>query len=839
MNRLGEWGRRIWHLLNRRRFEDALRPREEARDVWGWTPIDALARDVRFAVRALRRTPSFTLVGVMSLAIGLALAAAAVAVMNAYSIAALPYPAADRLYRVSYAPPGPWEPRGLSGLDWASVADVVEFPITTQSETFYSADRSFARPARGLRVNRGFLEGLGVRTVLGRSLDDADFRAASERAVLVGHALWRDGYGADPAVIGRTIRVEPETTGGAIETFRIAGVLAPGFYFGRDSGEVVDLLVPLSSSARTYMVRLHEGVPSDLAERRLTEGVRRVSPDLPGDWRGVRLTSVYDLYVAEVRPVLGGVMAAAAIVLLIVGANLAVLVVLRVMRRQKEMAVRAALGCSRRDLARMLLIEAGVLCGLGLGIGLALGALALRALAPLIELQLGRSAPGGAGAIAVDATVLVVVGGIGLAIAAVLACLPLIVPGQHRLGGVLRTAGTAGVDGRWPRRLRSTLIAIEVAGALMLLVSCGLMTRSVIAMLRTDLGFDQERLVRTRVVLRGTDYADRTAFTGFYEPFSRRLAAETGSRVVFTNWPPFFEYPTQLVEAEGRPDVRPAGAIAVGAEYFTTLGIAIRSGRDFTADDMRGVEPVAVVSETLARQLWPDGGAVGRYIRSTEETPEGPRRREPRRVVGVAADVRQTYGDTDVRDIYQPLVPRSYGRFGSFYMRTDHSPASLWSTMRQLAADLDPHATIHQPRPVESEDRQVAGTRVLTGLLTAFAAIAGFLALLGIHGVTAYAVQQRERELAIRMAVGATRRAVVSLFLKESGLVLGIGLIAGLCGAVASARVLEHQLYAVPAIDIPTLAVTTALLGTAGLLAVWWPARRAASRSPVTVLKEG
>src|SRR3989304_242982 len=179
-----------------------------ARNVWGWAWLESLARDSPCACRTLRRTPGFTIVSVPSLAVGFALAASTVAVINAYLLRSLPYAAADRLYHVMYAPPGPWEPRGMSALDWASVDDAVEFPITASGETFYLMDSRYTQSVRGLRVARGFVEGLGVRTVLGRSLSDDDFGGVCEREALIGHALWRDRYGSDPEVVGRTLRAD-------------------------------------------------------------------------------------------------------------------------------------------------------------------------------------------------------------------------------------------------------------------------------------------------------------------------------------------------------------------------------------------------------------------------------------------------------------------------------------------------------------------------------------------------------------------------------------------------------------------------------------------------------
>jgi predicted permease len=389
------------------------------------------------------------------------------------------------------------------------------------------------------------------------------------------------------------------------------------------------------------------------------------------------------------------------------------------------------------------------------------------------------------------------------------------------------------------RRLRSALVAFEVAGTLVLVVGGGLMIRSVVSMIRSDLGFHPERLIYARIVLRGADYPDAAGFFRFYGQFTDRVSDQAGSPVVFSSWPPFNEPPTESVEGDGRVGQgERAGAISVGAGFFSTLGIDLRSGRDFIRADVLKAEPVAVISETLAKRLWPDGHALGRQVRSILETTGGRRPGPWRTVVGVAADVRETYSDTIGSSIYVPLSPSSFGRYGSFYMRANWPSPSLLESLRTTAAAIDAHAVVDEPRSVEGRNRQLAGTKFLTMMLTGFAAIAACIAFLGIYGVTAYAVQQRESEIAIRMALGASSRDVVRLLLKDCGYVIGAGLAFGLMGATTAARVLQNQLYGVQGADVPTVVVTCILLAATGGLAAWWPARRASLRSPVQALKE-
>jgi putative ABC transport system permease protein len=853
MTSVSEWLRRVWFLLNRARLETALQQemeahrammgepgrfgntlqlRERSRDVWGWTWLDALVRDVRFAARGLRRTPVFTLVATLSLALGLALTTSTVSVVNAYLIRSLPYPESDRLYHVRYAPPGPWEPSGMTALDWTSVTDVVEFPIAASGESFYLGDGGYTLSLRGMRVSRGFVEGLGVGVAAGRRLVEQDFAAGSEPVALIGHALWRDRFGSDPGAIGRLVRGEAESRPGKPETFRVVGVLAPGFYYGRDRTGV-DLLVPHASPIRTYMVRLREGIPPAAAERRLTEAARRAATSpIPKDWSGVQLESARERWLGGIRPVLFGITIAVSLVLVIVCANVAVLMLLRSMQRQKEVAVRLALGSGWRHIARMLLTETAIVCGLALGAGVAMTAWLLGSLSPLIETQLGRPAPGVSG-ITIDTNVLAIVGSISLLVAVTLSLAPLTSWGRGLTNALQQDARVA-TEGRSMRRLRSGLIALEIAGSLVLLVGCGLMVRSVVKMVATDLGFNPGGLSASRIMLRARNYPDGAAYRSFHERFAGRVSDVTGSAVVFSSWPPFVAPPEHLIEPDAGEAGVGAGAISVSAGYFSTFGIRITQGREFTTDEASAEAQVAVLSETLARRLWPTGGALGRRVRNVERTQGGSTAGPWRTVVGIAGDVRQTYDDVERSDFYMPRTPD--GRYGSFYVRTSRPAPLLFDQFQGAAAEIDRDAVINPPRLVVRDDQALAGTRFLTWMLAGFATIAAFLAMLGIYGVTAYAVQQRQKEVAIRVALGASHRALIGIFMREGAVLLGLGTAAGLVGGAATSRVLRNQVFGVQPFDASTYAVACALLLTAGFIAVFVAARGAAAANPVSAL---
>jgi hypothetical protein len=345
--------------------------------------------------------------------------------------------------------------------------------------------------------------------------------------------------------------------------------------------------------------------------------------------------------------------------------------------------------------------------------------------------------------------------------------------------------------------------------------------------------------MRARIVLPARTYPDGPSLLGFYERLTGQLATLSLGPSALTNLPPFFEPPKQAVEADSdAANGLAVSVLAVSADYFSTLGIPVTQGRAFTSRDRVGAEPVAIISDTLARRLWPDGNAVGRRLRTAEYPAAGSPLTSWRTVVGVSRDVRQTYADDDQKDIYIPFL-QAPNQYAPFMIRTDR-PASFWlPQVRAAIAAINPEAAIYESPSLEQEaERLLAGTRFVMSMLTGFAIFAALLAVLGIYGVTAYAVQQREREMAIRIALGATGSAVTRMFLSEGALVLASGIACGLLAAAAVTRMLEHQLYGVQRFDASTLVSTCAIMAIAGLVATWWPARRAAINDPLPLLKE-
>ena len=795
--------------------------------------------DLHFAGRSLRRSPGFTATTLISLALGVTLTASTLAVMNSYLVRAMPYPASDRLYRVLYDSGREPEPHGLESLDWKLLNAVVEVADYSTLDRFILNTEQYPQEIAALMCAPGSLAALGVQATLGRVFSDEEFRPGGERVVMISHALWQERFGSDPHVTEKTLRASAATSGETPTEYRIIGVLPAGFrYVGNYLRGPADIALPLTAPRTTYMARLREGVPVAFAERRITEAVRKGASAIPANWKGVRLESVQANYVRELRPVLVGVTIAAALVLLIVVTNIVVLTLLRALRRQKETAVRVALGADLGHIARLLLAETAVICGLALAGGLALTVITLRALAPAIEARLGRPVPGGVSALAMDWTVVSWVGGIGLLITALVSCLPLIGTRLKGLADSLRGEGRSGTDRPAMRRARTVLIALEIAASTALLIGGGLMIRTVVHLTRTDLGFATEHVFRPRVQLPERTYREVASFVRFYDRWEEQLAAVPNLSFAFSTFVPFWEPPKRPLGTDSADSSELRASItSTGTDYFRTLGIGLREGRAFTSADRAGAELVAVISESLARELAPHGSALGTRIRTMEWANTGPPPRVWRTVVGVAHDVHQTHADVDLKDVYIPFA-QAPSRFASVYIRAEGSSEKWLETLRTLAAKIDPEVFIGPALPLSVQaESELAGPRFVTTALTLFALFAALLTLLGIYGVTAYSVQQREREIAIRMAIGATSGAVIRMFLRSSGQVLLVGIAGGLFGAAAVSRVLQSQLHGVARFDAWTLAGAGSFLMAAGLIATWLPTRRAAHTNPVTALR--
>jgi predicted permease len=547
-----------------------------------------------------------------------------------------------------------------------------------------------------------------------------------------------------------------------------------------------------------------------------------------------------DNYVQQIRPLLIALTTATALVMLIACANVAVLFTVRATHRQREIAVRKALGASAGRIARALAAEAVVLGSVATAIGLALAQMGITAAAPLLERNLGRSAPGGASALAIDGAILAGALLTGLFVIVVCCAAQYWTTAGAPLAQAL-TGGQKGASaGPQQRRAHAILIAFEVAACLTLLVGAALMLQSGLRILAVDMGLQTRDVVVGRLSLSQRKYPDAASRNAFYDRLTAGLQAIGPRGVAFANAWPLQQAPSRDVGRD-EPQVplsARAGVVAVSAGYFDALSIALDDGRAFTPGDTPGTERVTIVSRTLAARLWPGRRAVGERLRIAPPQNAGPGAQPASfLVVGVAADVRHVHTDNDLADAYLAL-PQYPPAAPFMYVRAPGILPHIERDLRGLLATLDPDMALVTPRPLsEILDQQRVGSRFLASLLAVFSFLAAVLALLGIYGVIAYTVRQREREIAIRLAVGADRGTITRLFLRQGASVLAVGLTLGVGGALLLGRLLQTQLFGVRAADPVAIALVAVPFAVCGLAAIGWPARAAASVDPAAALK--
>lgn len=789
----------------------------------------------RLAARSLLGARGFTVTAIVTLTLGITLCTTAMVVVSAYLLNDLPYPAADRLYWIRMGGPGQESPRNLEQLDWASLDDVIEHPVAWDLDGFYMLGEQ-VEMLPGAWVTRGFVEGLGIQPALGRGFDAAAFAPGGPNVALISHRLWTSRFGGDLNIVGRTFTAYVSDRPEEAEQFTIIGVMPERFWH---INPYTEILTPLRAQTYPYMARLRPGVTANAAASRIMALIKASTPTLAPNWT-VNVISAHEAHVQTVRPVLKAVSAAAGLVLLVACANVACLLLVRTTRRQREMAVRTALGAGRATIARMLLAEGLILGVMASVLALLLTQLTLTALAPVIQQQLGRTAPGGSLAFTIDIRTMALAAGVAIVTALMCALVPLAAVFRPRISGGLHSNSRTMTEGAGSQRIRSSLIALQVALSLTLVVGSALMLRSVVSLLDTDLGFTADRILNASVTLRQNRYPDAPSRVAAFDRIAARLGGLAGVESVglTTAWP--IQQPSlQTIErrdAAGRVTSR-AAVQGISDAYFSTLNIPSIAGRGFGAGDRAGSAPVAIISEALAKQLFPGADAVGQRIAVPQGQSGGAPLLIERQVVGVVRDVRQGQTDTDLADVYIPIAQTST-RFAFVMVRTAGAPANWLTPLRAVMRDIDPELAMDRARPLSlAVDEITARPRFLTSLLGTFASVAGLLALVGVYGVIAYAVRQREREIAVRLAIGADPSRITRLFVRQGVVILLVGLGLGVVGVLATGRVLESQLFGVTSRDPIALVFAVAAFGLAGLLAIWWPSRRAGALDPAMALK--
>ena len=791
--------------------------------------------DVRRALRLLVREPALAAAVVLTLGVGVGIATALFSALDAVVLQPLPYADPGRLV-VAWATDRSDGSRFVVSpanfLDWRRERGV--FAALGAVQQFQDVDFNLAAGAlpehvRGVRVTPEVFDVLGVGPQIGRTFTQAD--ADARRAVaLVADDLWRVRFGGDPAIVGREIALN-----GAAVT--VIGVMPRGFEIPLTRAQIFLPLAwtPAQQAMRRdlgclVLGRLQPGVALDAARARMDDVGRALERAYPADNKdaGVALDPLQDVVVGMIRPTLVILFAAAACVLALACVNLANLMAARAIARRHELAVRAAIGASRAQLVAAALVEAATLASAGTAAGLAVAALALRAFVALFDDTAFFSLPRRA-AIGLDWRAFLFAG-LACAAAAALSALPAASVAARDLVAALKRS-----HDRRAGRLRGVLVAVEVAVALALVVATSLLVRSYERLHRVAIGFAADRTLAATIALPPAAYGSPASRVAFFDRLVAEARALPGveSAAAVRFLPLFGVASIRPVRVPGRDGAALPDAFhhAVTAGYFETMRMRLIAGRTFTDADATGPRRV-VLGETAARRYFVDGSPIGRSIVIDDEA------RAAWEVIGVVADVRNQRIDRPPRpQVYVPMA-RTAPATMTVVVRTAGDPAALAPPLRAAVARIDPAQAVAEMRTLADVVRDGSDRwRVSTLLFLGFAAAAVLLAVVGLHGVTAYAVAVRTREIAVRMALGGDAASVVLLVARSMAGVAGAGLLAGAALASALARGLSSLLFDTDPLDPAALAAAAAIVLVVVAATALLSASRAASVEPAAALR--
>ena len=827
-------------------FGGVTQTREAHRAVRGAPWVEELVADSRYALRALRRSPVLAGAAILTLALGIGANTAIFSAVNAVLLRPLPFAAAERLYMLwEENPDRGWHRQTAAPanmLDWreqvVAFEDVAAYGDLEESVTLTGVGDP--RPVRKATVTGNFFSVLGVRAALGRTLRAEETWATGAAVAVVGHRLWRDHFRGDAGVIGRTVHVD----GRPVE---IVGVMPDGFAF---PFEDVDVWRPTAwnpaNEGQTWfrrahwlrpIARLRPGVSAREADAQLQAVAQRLQRDYPetNTRMGAGMTSLHEFLVGDTRLPLLVLMGAVALLLLIACANVGNLLLVQAAGRERETALRLALGAGRGRLVRQALTESLVLSAIGGAGGLALGWWGTRALQALQPAGMLRVSQFG-----VDWRVLAYVLAVTVATGLLFGTAPALWSRRQRPAEALREAGRTESEGRRARRWGNALAVGEVALALLLLVGAGLLVRSLLRLQQVHPGFDHEGVLTATVGLPGVRYDTPEKVSAFFDelvmraralPGATDAAAVTRLPLTTTSW-------SSDLAVAGRPVRTNATEVlhrAVTPDYFRVMRIPLRRGRAFTSEDRAGAPPVVLINEALAREHFRGEDPVGQRIAFERVTDSSSIWHT---IVGIVGSENQSTLMVEPRtEVFAPAAqdPSNTMRL---VVRTVGEPASLGAPLRRLVAEIDPALAVrHVSTMAEIRAASLARERFLTTLLLAFAAVGLLLAVVGVYGVMAQLVRHRRREMGIRLALGAQVPQVRWLVVQQGLRLVAIGLVTGTAGALLATRVVRVLLFGVEPADPVTFVVVPAVLAVTGLAASWLPARQASRADPAGVLR--
>ena len=822
--------------------------------------MGTLLQDVRYALRMLRKKPTFTIVAVLTLALGVGANTAMFSIVNAVLLRSLPYREPDRLVRIFFNKPGV----GLRDVqfsvpefdDLKSRAGIFEDVSTVGGGSVNLTGGSQPERLELAVTHPNFFSMLGTNPQVGRLFGPQDFALGFAPVVVISDGLWRRSFGADPNVLGRSLALDSDP-------YTIVGVLPPGFRYPAPtvSGNVdvfctagfsADPAPPPARSTRfmpAAIGRLKPGITQQQAQARLTAMAMQLRHDFPTDYSPqaqwtIEIQPLQESLVGSVRPMLLVLMGAVILIVFIVSLNIANLLLARASGRQQEMAVRQALGASRPRLVRQMLTESILLSVIGGAAGITTAVATLGLVLRFVPANIPRLND-----ISIDWVVLTFALLISLLTGAAFGLAPALHSAKIALAAAIRDGAHGSGYSTRTSRLRDVLIVSELALAVMLMVGAGLLLRTLRVLLQENPGFNPSHVVTADVWLpipnnpKLDPYLNYPQRTAFDRELLRRMRALPGIDVAaLTSDLPsvvqFDQSDTDALAIEGRPvestpDLR-AERIRISPDYFKVMQAPLVRGRVFTEADEDGKQPVAIIDENTARRYWMDRDPLGRRLRF------GPDRTQPwLTVVGIVKNVKHDGLDIDgIPHIYVSIYQRGDRAF-SVALRTSLPASLLEPQIRHEIQSIDPGLPVFNVSSMNDIlDRSLASRRFSADLVAAFAGLALLLASIGIYGLLAYMVGQRSREIGLRIALGAQRVDILKLILGKGFVLAAVGIVTGVLLAAFGATMMASLLYGVRPHDPAVFLAVPSLLLAVAILASYIPARRAAKVDPMIALRE-
>ncbi|MGB8340323.1 MAG: ABC transporter permease [Chthoniobacterales bacterium] len=809
--------------------------------------------DLRFAIRQLIKSPGFAAIAIIALALGIGANTAMFSVVNAILLRPLPFPQSDRLTMIWQTNPEvakmgfPLAPTSVPDFqDWRAQAKSFEAISTIDGWTTNLTGSEEPERLSGARVSANLFSLLQVAPILGRGFVTGEDQLGHDHVVVLSQDLWQRRFGGDRSIIGRKLILDQEP-------YTVVGVMPSGFRFPSDTGmpaymtfgahcEIWAPFAPSEGRAKNrgahnlaVIGRLKSGVSLASAQSEMNTLAARFArqyPDSNKDW-GVRLVSLQKQAAAGSERILSVLMAAVGCILLIACANVANLLLARGLGRQKEIAIRRALGASRWRVVRQLLTESVLLALVGGSLGVLFAIWGSDLLLVIAPTSLPRLSE-----VRIDGGVLVFTLLVSLVTGVLFGLAPALQSSRSGLSEKLKEGDRGSTAGH--ARLRNGLIVSEVALALMLLIAAGLLIESFAQLARVQPGFKPERVLTFNISLPDIPYRDDAKAAAFYDQLVRRIEGLPGvkSAAAGNVLPLSGAEEVDGFQIEGRAAstgmVQTANFRWITPDYFKALQIPLQRGRAFTERDKQDAPKVTIIDEAMARLYFPGVNPIGQRFKATNE-----KKTVFREIVGVVGDVRQTSLDAKPGPhIYLPEAQAGLQIMTVAVRSVGTEPSALLQMARREVAAVDPNVPIADIRTMEEMvASSIAPWRFTMALLSVFAGVALLLASVGIYGVLAYAVTQRRREIGIRMSLGAQRRDVLQLFLSQGMTVTLLGIVIGLGGAWGATRIMRSLLYSVSPTDLRVFLSVPLLFAAVALLASFFPARKAAQVNPVIALR--